>query len=90
MGKSVPLLVLHALVQLRESNGQLIDLGKNLTPTPAFQKLSKVDWREIIAELEIIPQWPIEQSPMRITVDHVVDGKIHQYKRAEYVLLLQR
>jgi len=74
MGKSVPLLVLHALVQLRESNGQLIDL---------------VDWREIIAELEIIPQWPIEQSPMRITVDHVVDGKIHQYKRAEYVLLLQ-
>jgi len=75
MGKSVPLLVLHALVQLRESSGQPIDI---------------VDWREIIAELEIIPRWPVEQTPMRVTVDHVVDGKIHQYKRPEYVQLLQR
>jgi len=75
MGKSVPLVVLHALVQLRQNSTQQIDL---------------VDWREIIAELEIIPRWPVEQNPMRFFLEHVVDNEVRQYKRPEYNQLLQR
>ena len=36
MGKSVPLVVLHALVQLRQNSTQQIDLGEYYTPSSSL------------------------------------------------------
>ena len=48
------------------------------------------DWREVIIELEVLPQWPVSLSNQsHIILRHSLDGLIMEYSRVDYIKAME-